>query len=523
MNSDRRKIFAHAKQIKFLKSRAKQKRMLAGRGSGKSSLLGSCVGIGYREMPRAKVALAGVTYVQLDQVVVPEIISALDMMGIFEYNPKTKLGHYVRCKQPPADWDKPYKVVGAKAYQYCWTFINGYTLQLVSQDRAESYRGSNFDALLVDEAAKMLEDFIYRVLTKAIRGNIFKKISLSHMFHSHYEFSSAAWLQSGFHIYKYEDLWKAQNEERSKWSYEDLKKTPPLYYHSEATCLDNPMAGQEYWDREKVATDPLEFDVEVANMRLTTLPNGFYHAFKTSVHTYWEKQRYEHDDKTGLTLMRSNDYREDLPLDLSLDFNADICWAVCGQEVNFEYRVIRSNFVKPSASSASTDIVIQQGEWFVKQYQDHPTKEVYLYGDPNGNSRTAATNNDTNRPHFDRLSSVLTKAGWTVIRRELKFYPKHKRKYILVNSIMMEDSRRLPKLRINQHTNKVLIITLQSTPIDSNTYTKNKKMEKKAKPTQREYAPDGTDALDYLLWAKYSKFGDDNQNQKHQLYIYGRK
>jgi hypothetical protein len=517
------KIFAHEKQQKFLRSRAPEKRFLAGRGTAKTHTLGFCLGEAYLTMPRAKVGLAGLTYIQLDSVVIPVIKEAWELQGIYEYNSKTMpFGHYVVQKIPPEHWTKPYKSVGKKAYQYCISFINGFTIQLISQDRGETNRGLNLDGIFLDESATMSEDFIYKILKKAVgRNNSANKLAESKYYKCHYEFSSAAWYQSGFHIYKHEELWKEQNLLRKNWTYEEKEKTPPKYCIVEATCLDNPLSGQTYWDEQKAGEDPLVFAVEVANQRLTMLPNGFYHAFNYSKHCYFNSMRYEQDDKTGLLLSHSNDYRPDKPLNSTLDFNADICWSVIIQEVGNEERIIDSNFVKPNLEGSKTDIVIQNAEWFVKKYANHPLKEVFIYGDPNGNSRSAASS-DTNKPHFDRYCAVLLSAGWKVFRRELTSYPRHKRKYTLVNMILSEESDRLPKLRINQLNNKVLIMTIQSTPVNSETYMKDKKAERNQPLSRRQYAPDGTDAVDYYLWAKYSSKMPDNQSQNNQIYLYRR-
>lgn len=524
---DKMKVFANLKQQKFLGSRAQIKDFLGGRGCAKTDTIGKVVGMAYREMPRAKLALAGVTYVTIDLVTLPVIKESLEYMGIYEYSKANPFGHYVVGKIPPETWASPYKKVGRLGYQYCMSFINGFTIQFVSQDRAETHRGLNIDGLLVDEAATVSEDFIYKILKKAIRGNTHKKISKSIFFHCHYQFSSAAWYQEGMHIYRNEELAKKEFEEREKWPQSQLKKIPPKHLILEATCLDNPLSGQKYWDEQKSGEDPLVFDVEVANIRLTSLPDGFYHAFKTSRHLYWEKQRYEYDDKTGLHLMHSNDYREDKALDITLDFNAKICWAVVLQEVKDEVRIINSNFVKPTLvkenpndkeAKETTDIVVQNAKWFCKTYINHPKKEVNIYGDPSGNAKNSGTS-DTHRPDFDRFQKELKANGWTVFRKESKSRPAHKRKYRLVNDMFSEESNRLPKIRINQHTNKVLILQIQSTPVNEN-YEKVKKSEKNLPLKHREYAPDGTDALDYYLWTRFHNRLPDSMNQQNQLYIY---
>lgn len=515
-----RKVFAHDKQIKFLRSRAKRKSFIGGRGSGKTHTLGYSVGMAYDTLPREKIVLAGLTYVQLDLVVLPVIREALEWMEIFEYNKKKNpYGHYVIGVKPPEHWLTPKKPVGKLGYQYCMTFINGFTLQFVSQDRAETHRGLNVVGLFNDESATMSDDFISKVLKKGIRGSDYVRSATSPLYKCHYDFSSASWTQDGMHVYKTEELWKKQIEERINWTQKQRKDCPPQYLFIESTCLDNPVTGKSYWDSQKEECDPVEFAVEVANERVGTIPDGFYYAFKSSHHTYWQSQSYEYDDKTGLTLMRSNDYREDLTLDATLDFNADICWLAVCQEVGKEARVIASNYEKPGLEISmenamlsqaekdklkTTNIVLKQAKWFDERYSSNETKTVYIYGDPGGNNRTATTD-ENNKVFFDQFCDHLIKQGWTVLRRELKRYPRHKHKYTLVNTILEEGSTKLPKLRINQITNKVLIITIQTTGIDSTTYQKDKSSEKKAKLSNRQYATDGTDALDYWLWAKYSK------------------
>lgn len=520
---EKMQIFAHDKQIKFLRSRAKRKSFIGGRGSGKTHTLGYAVGMAYRTLPREKIVLAGLTYVQLDLVVLPVIREALEWMGIVEYSKKNPYGHYVIGVKPPEAWLKAKKPVGKLGHQYCMTFINGFTLQFVSQDRAETHRGLNVVGLLNDESATMQDDFITKVLKKGVRGSDYVRSANQIMYKCHYDFSSASWTQEGMHVYKVEELWKAQLEERMKWSQKQLKDIPPYYLFLESTCLDNPVTGQAYWDAQKEESDPIEFDIEVANQRISTLPNGFYFSFRTGIHTYSKSYRYEYDDKTGLTISRSNDYRADLPLDTTLDFNADIVWGLVGQEVGNEARVINGHFQKPEIDKTPTSeapknepkgLPKKWAKWFLDTYQEHEDKTVYIYGDPGGNSRTASTSED-NKPFFDDIHDYLKSNGWTVFRRELKSYPRHKKKYKLVNLLLEESSTRTPRIRINMNIKalKVLIMMMQTTGIDSLTYQKDKSSEKTAK--QREYATDGTDALDYWLWAKFAKLLPNSSGFRH--------
>lgn len=504
-----KKVFANEKQQKFLRSRAKRKSLIGGRGFGKTDTLGKTVGMAFDRMARAKFILAGLTYVQIDLVTLPVIKESLEYMGIFEYNPKKNpYGHYVIGVKPPAHWATPYKAIGRLGYQYCMSFINGFTLQFASQDRPETHRGLNSDGLLNDESALMSHDFIYKVLKKTVRGNIYKHFSKDPLFHCHYDFSSAAWTQEGMHIYKTEDLWKEEYEKRKGWSQQQLKDVPPEFLFMEATCLDNPILGQEYYNRQKAESDPLEFSVEVDNERLTQLPNGFYFTYSAQRHAYFQQYAYQDDDKTGIVTWDTNDYKKDKPLEVSLDFNADICWSLVCQEVGRQFRVINSNYVKPTLT-VKTSIVTQNADWFCKQYANHEKKDVYIYGDPGGNSRSAGSS-ESNKTFYDQYCQVLRSNGWTIYRRELTSYPRHKDKYQLINLLLGETSERTPRIRINQQQghNATFLKALLRTPADQD-FTKGKAKVGKDKTSEqkltrdRELATDSTDAFDYILWAKY--------------------
>lgn len=518
MSSEKLSVFATDPQLKFLRSRAQEKTFLAGRGSGKTNALGYTIGLMFYEMPRAKGSLLGNTYVQLDTVVIPVVREALEMMGIYERTKSNPYGHYVLGVQPPDEWIKPHKQPGKLGYKYCMTFINGFTVQFVSADNAETHRGFNFDFMLVDESATVPEDFVYKIIKKAVRGDDFRKFSKSRFYRCHYEFTSSAWTQEGQHIYKREEGWKEEYSQRVNWSNSQKKSSPPKFMYIESTCLDNPVTGQRYWDDQKAVDDPLIFDVEVANMRLESIPDGFYHAFKTKIHTYSFAYRYEHDDKTGLVLSLPNDYRDDLPCDATMDFNKSICWLAVIQEVKNESRIINSNFVKPHPNNKSTNLVVENANWFIERFKNHKNKVVYLYGDPNGASGNVQITQKDETP-FYTWKKIVEKAGWTVIKKWRSVYPRYKRRYSLMNAILAENNPSLPAVRINQHNNKVLIITLQSTKMDEN-FKKVKKLEKSQPLAKREYAPDGTDALDYYYYEKYNNRISDSGVQNNHIYIY---
>ncbi|MBO9641371.1 MAG: hypothetical protein J7576_24580, partial [Siphonobacter aquaeclarae] len=353
-----------------------------------------------------------------------------------------------------------------------------------------------------DESATIKQEFLNTIILPAKRANRYAKFATHHMHLCFYDFSSAAWTQEGMWIYETEALWEAEVAERSTWPDEKLALNPPGNLFLQSTWKDNAAVLPEtYYQDLSQLLDPLTLAVEVDNMRLGQRPDGFYHAFSTTKHTYSQAFAYEFDDKTGLHLHKSNDYRTDLLLEVSLDFNAAICWQVVGQEVGQEFRVIESKFIKPTFGKDSS-LVVQQADYLAEAYANHPKKTVAVWGDPSGKQTSAGTSKD-NKPLFEQFCNVLTKRGWTVIRNYERFtYPGHKDKYVLINHLLGETSDRTPRIRFNQYRNKALIIALQQTPMKGD-FQKDKSSEATAK--NREYATDGTDALDYVVWGKYRK------------------
>jgi hypothetical protein len=387
---------------------------------------------------------------------------------------------------------------------------------MASQDRPETSRGFNIDAVFNDESATMSIDFISKVLKPGIRDNKDKRFANEIFFHSHCDFTSASWTLQGNHIYKTEELWLSEQHERKIWTQEQLHDTPPKYLYLESTALDNPQTGLAYMERLKEEMYELEYTVEVENKRVSSLPDGFYHSFSTAKHCYWDKQWYDYNDKNGVTISLSTDYRTDKPLEITLDFNAEIVWGLVCQDAGKEWRVVNSKYIKPSMNQEAS-IVIRLAEWFCQTYHNQTNRDVFIYGDPGGNSRTANTSNH-NLPFFDQFCKVLIDNNFKIYRRELRSYPRHRDKYLLNNLILSEEKNNTPRIRFNQITCKVLIIALQSAKVvEGNLYEKNKKSEANLK--NRELATDSTDALDYWLWAKASKFMPNQSGFKSRNFI----
>jgi hypothetical protein len=513
--------YLNPKQLKFQKSRAKRKTFQGGRGSGKTYILGVDQYECFWQLPGMVLLLGGLTYVQLDMVVLPGIVSALRSVGFVEYSKSTPWGVFVIGKMPPDNWAKCRQQIGKRGYQYCISFINGYTIRFVSQDNPDTHRGINSVAVRVDESATMNEDFINTVLLPTMRDGVGNKVTSSHKYRSYYDFSSASWTPEGNWIYKTEERYLTMMEERAKMDAAQKLEIPPSVLFLQSTFRDNQAnLPDDYGDMLFQSLPELSYMVEVENQRITKLPNCFYYAFNSAKHSYTKSFDYEYDDKIKLHVYRSNDYRTDNDLEVSLDFNADISWIVTCQDSGREFRVIDSQFEKVSVLDPNKNVVTVNAQKWCDKYKSHEKKTVHVWGDKSGTNRNATSGGD-NLTFFSQAVKVLEDNGWKVIKHYLKQAPnpKHKDKYILTNYLLEEQSERTPKLRFNQNTNKALIIAMGRTPIMTDgSYRKSKNAETAGDGiTNREFAPDGTDALDYIIWNKFRKHMPTASVQRNQL------
>lgn len=248
-----------------------------GRGSGKSRTLIHLLAESAFQLPRAKAGLAGLTFRQVQDIILSQSSSVFEEHGLHEYNSKTGFGHYVINRRPPEHWKSAWNTI--RTYDNSLVFANGYTVQFVSADRPETIRGANFDQLLIDESATIKEEFYNKVLRPTVRANkhIYKdarpgRKGLNHPLHWLIaDFTSVPWTPQGNWIFKTEEL---------------QKEKPGRYYFQEATAYDNLefLPGSFIEDQREACGDELTFNMEILNQRLTRVGSGFYHSLDTARH-----------------------------------------------------------------------------------------------------------------------------------------------------------------------------------------------------------------------------------------------
>jgi hypothetical protein len=490
---DKHWINLNPKQLLFLMSKPKDKTIVAGRGFGKTFLMGIQIGVMQNDMPRAKVLIAGLTFNQIFNITLPVLRDAWERMCLYEYDPKTKFGHYTVGVQPPSHFYRPYQKL--TKYEYVITFANGFTLVLGSIDRPDTLRGGNYDACFIDESALIEETIITRVLRKMVRGNTDRPFSDHYLHHGFFSFTSMPWTLAGQHVFKAEQL---------------ALENPKEYYYMEGKTRDNlRILGKDFLKKQKQTSSELEYLVECENYRLDKVPNTFYPSFSESTHcvsntySYIENMSNTIDtDATGLEkhklLQRAKltvidvFYNKSKKLLLSFDFNAAITSMIIAQhdEESNELRILDELYV---TYQTITDLITL----FLNKYGSHDKKYVEIYGDRNGNNQSALAE----YTFYSKIIEKLTEGGWKCEKKVIGLDPRHKEKHRVIDNILREENPRAPKVRINKNNCKWLIVSIQNSGITMD-FGKDKSDEKNISIDQRS-APHLSDCFDSLVY-RYS-------------------
>lgn len=473
MKKPKQKIaYLNPKQEEFIQAKQRRKSLVAGRGFGKSSMIGFVTADKVMQMPRAKSMLIGPTYAHLLSKTVPAITQALESIGWWKAE-KGKYGHFVVCQRPPSYFKTAYQE--PETYKYVISFWNGYRIELISEDIGDNNRGGSYDSADIDESALISKEFIDKVVSASIRGNLHKKFAKSHYHHSVYDYTSTPWTPAGRWIYQVEEL---------------MKEYPEEYFFMEATALDNiHVLGEDYIKRLKAEMSSLEFDVEVMNKRIKKLPNAFYPDFDFNKHVALHTHKYEETD-SNISVKGQNDYDTTQPLYISFDFNISFMSCIVAQKLNGKLCINNLFFVKYKKIDKLVDML-------TSHYATHTNKLTFIYGDRMGNSFKQGRELVK---MYDIIKDMLKQAGWRATLKASTRNIEHKLKHYVINKALQQEGKTMP-ISINANTCKALVLSIQHAGILDN-YQKDKSSERDAN-TLQEFATHLSDCFDYLVYPLY--------------------
>lgn len=474
------------------------KMLIFGRGSGKSTLLAWFMIQMVRYMPGATFVLVGNTYSQILSTTLKATKAGLALFGYYEgldYVVGTRAGKKMGYKLPFESPDKWDNIIH-------WS--NGTVFQLVSLDNANSGRGLNSSGFLSDETALQDEDKL-AISVKNTNRSVPKEViwkNNPYLFSETYV-TSMPITQKGRWVLKYKEM-----------ALED----PKMYFYLTATAkvnMENLRPDYFKYMRQAYSSDVI-YNAEMLNIEPKEITDGFYAQLNPNTHYYNDKDNAYLEgldlkdlDGKHFDCRQDRDLDRAAPLNVSVDYGANINCCTVSQLQGDTYRVLKDFFVKTPKILDHLFI-----EKFIPYYRHFPHKHIRLYGDRSGNARVA----NSKYTFTEQVANLLREAGWKVFIMPTGNNPNHLDKFRLINVMLRDDGRKqLPKIRINEENCKDLIVSLEHTEImeTANGIKKDKRSETR-KTVDQEHAPHLSDTFDYplfdLFWQQYSFGGSSSDH-----------
>lgn len=454
----------------------------AGRGSGKSTVLGWFLKEAVRQMPRSTGVIVGETFVQIKTRTLPSTKEGLEMFGLFE-----GIDYVIGQSGKKLGFEMPFQ--SPDSWANVIHFRNGTIAVMVSLDNPNSGRGLNSYFVIGDEAALLTYERLYNnVLTtnRSIKPQ-FKDKSL---LNATVFVSSVAMTKKGEWFTQRENLAKNNPKE-----FAFLKFTSLVNKHNLTPGWIDKM-------REEALSEVL-FDAEIMNIRPRGVTDGFYAQLKNSVHYYSYKYDIESLGSITEDYKPSCKYDRDLvrgvPLQLNLDFGGRINCGTVSQYLGSinEIRFIKEFYVKNPHKLSD---LVQQ---FIDYYAAHKDtcNVVHLYHDRSGYKQEA----NSKTTLAEDVENMLRATGWTVINKTPNTNnPPHIDKFRLVNEILAEENIKLPRLRINENQCPNLIISMENAPLTSDDAFKKDKSSERSSTIPQEHATHFSDTVDYCLFWQFA-------------------
>jgi hypothetical protein len=470
-------FYMHEGQQEVFLCKKRKKVVVAGRGWGKTTLIAVILKEMAREMPGAHILFVSLTFDQAKNLSLAAIKKALKLVGL-----KEDL-HFVIGKEP-----KPYQKylkpeVEPEKYENVITFFNGFTVSIMSAKKYNSGRGGTFDAAIFDEAAFFKEAFYKDIIKPSLRGKVNRFIQK--------DGRPSRWYRSELIL-----TTRARNGE-GRWVYnfkELQKQKPKLYKYFEFSSRQNiyNLGGEEWFEEQREVLGELVYALEIENIDLERLPDGYYHAFNEQRNTY--TPTYDRDG-------RMTDIDTNRLISLSFDFGGWFSGAQLWQEKSGMEYCRREYFVK---ESGTLDQLLKH---ILRDNENQQFKTVHIYGDPNGHNKSLYSESSA----YENIKRTFERAGWSVVIKADKSYKdlSHVDRRVLINTIFEETNTYYPKIAYNKIACANSIIAIGLT--DVNTDGSKNKTKEKDRSHPQEHAPHLTDMTDYYTTPKYA-----NQNRNRR-------
>ena len=456
------------------------KMFIGGRGVGKTTIIADQVVDCFKNMPRGKISLNGLTYFHIRTKSLPPIIDHWERRGLYR-----NIHYFIGLRAPKKfRWDEPFQP--PLDYTNCIHFYNGFVVEFNSFDRPEMARSGSYDYMIFDESTRLKKSAIDSDVLPANRGN---RDRFGHIrFHHGTMFlGSQPITPSGDWVFDYETL---------------ESEHPEDYLFIEASARENiHILGERYFRDLKRVLPKVVYDLEVNNLRRKQNVNGFYPLLTAKQHTYYDSFNYsyldtEYDQKSTSADCRSDkDCMQDEPLYISFDFGStQNCMVVAQWNKSVNRMPIIKNFY---VENETLGVLVQQ---FIDYYQHKRGRTVFVYGGSDGTRRNDASSRQS---YFDDVIDQLSKARWQAHLRAELYEASHMDKFQFWHKFLSGDYTSVPAFSINMNNAMETYVSMDNAPIKPDEFKKDKSSERRI-DQPRWKATDLSDAADNLYFWMFS-------------------
>lgn len=507
--------------------------LFGGRGVAKSSdiIAKRTIDVIY-DMPRGSFAFVADTYVNLLTNIVPAIMSGWE--NRLEFHEGI---HYVVDKQPPSEWPKPY----IKTFEYKHTIntFNGCKFFLTSLDRPSSNAGISVVHIFGDEAKYLKHEKLAK-LFPALRGD-YRLFGHSHYFMGQTFCSDMAdpnnleydWMlqmeksmdrqqiyrilqtalvlnEISYELFLAErsgsDEQKIQNIKRNqeRWM-ERIRKIRhnSTFFHVVSTLANIDILTFDYLINNLQSLGLETFRTVILSIRKTLESGSRFYGALSETHFYEDGYNYDYYNQFGLksnipqTSVGLRYVQHDRLLEAGFDAG-NMMSLVIGQEQGSAYRILKDMYV------ITPDWIRELADQFLQFFSQHRRKILHLYYDRAANQyRKSKRDFATHIKHDIEYDKQGRRTGWIVQLMSIgQGNITHAEEFNLMNVLMGEKDRRLPKLLIDKFECKHLKSQLECTPVEKGGKGEIKKVKKgdKLPPSRLPMESTNlTDAFKYLL------------------------
>ncbi len=470
--------------------------LYGGRGTAKSTdiLAKRTIDVIY-DMPKASFAFVSDTYVNLMTNIIPAIMLGWQSRMNFLEN-----YHFVADVAPPDHWPKP--IIKTFSFKHTISTFNGCKFFLTSLDRPSSNAGISVVHHFGDESKYLQWDKLSK-LFPTLRGD-YALYGHSHYFMGQTFCSDMAdpsvgesdWMlrmeknmdkqqitriiqaaivlnEISLELYqaeqKGEDLKRIENikKNKAKWTERVRKiRQDSTFFYIVSSFANADILTLKYFQNLLASLTFEEFKTSVLSIRKTLEKGARFYGALADKHFYSDGYNYDYYDKFGIreNISQTSAGLKYIQHDQILEGGMDagnMMSLVIGQEQGDHYRVLKGIFTQ------TPEWIPELGAKFVQFFEPHKRKVLQLYHDRSTNQYHKSKRDiATQIKYAIEYDKQGIRTGWVVQLMSVgQGNISHSDEFNLMNIMMGEKDKRLPKLLIDKFECKELKSQLEITPV----------------------------------------------------------